>query len=180
MTVNIKADSICYNGVCAEDFWSENRDVEVQPQKEITIPILIPYSKYEGHVLENKIMRVEALTHLPWNNRGFFTSKNMFLSRPTLSLKTTGPPVLFGEMVAELVVENMTAETLKDCTVTLTGPGLLKCPQETGVPALGPNRRLRVQIPFEPFEAGQRVLMADFNCSLFQHVRGCSTVHVQH
>ncbi|XP_069035464.1 protein-glutamine gamma-glutamyltransferase 5-like [Lepisosteus oculatus] len=180
MTVNINADSICYNGVCAEDFWSENRDVEVQPQTEITIPILIPYSKYEGHVLENKIMRVEALTHLPWNNRGFFTSKNMFLSRPTLSLKTTGPPVLFGEMVAELVVENMTAETLKDCTVTLTGPGLLKCPQETGVPALGPNRRLRVQIPFEPFEAGQRVLMADFNCSLFQDVRGCSTVHVQH
>nr|XP_015220653.1 PREDICTED: protein-glutamine gamma-glutamyltransferase E-like [Lepisosteus oculatus] len=178
MTVNINADSMCYNGVCAEDFWSENRDVEVQPHKEVKISILIPYSKYKDHVLESKTMRVEALTKPPWSSKGFHTSKNVILSSPALSLQVFGMPFLFADMEAEVVMENPLDEPLTDCVLTLTGPGLLRSPRVSRVANIGPKTVMRAQISFEPFKMGKMVLVANFKCNLFKDIKAYSTVNV--
>lgn len=83
------------------------------------------------------------------------------------------------EASGEVVFMNPVDETLKDCTLTLTGSGLLKEEIVNTLPDLKPNNGIRVKFFFVPNKIGDKTLVANFDCSTFRHIKGSCSVNVR-
>ncbi|RXM95842.1 Protein-glutamine gamma-glutamyltransferase 2 [Acipenser ruthenus] len=106
------------------------------------------------------------------------TEKNVVVSSPELLLQVSGDPVQYQPMMAEVTFFNPLLEPLTDCTMSLTGSGLLFKTIDTCVGTLGPQLRVRLQIPFTPTKTGSRMLTVGFNSDQFCDIKAYTSVTI--
>ncbi|XP_045079958.1 protein-glutamine gamma-glutamyltransferase E-like [Coregonus clupeaformis] len=81
-------------------------------------------------------------------------------------------------MMAEVVFENPLSKGLRDCSITVTGSGLLTETMEARIPFLKQGQRLRVKMPFTPYRPGPKKLVANFNCDQFRNIKASCNVDI--
>uniref|UniRef100_A0A8C6WI55 Protein-glutamine gamma-glutamyltransferase 2 n=1 Tax=Neogobius melanostomus TaxID=47308 RepID=A0A8C6WI55_9GOBI len=103
-----------------------------------------------------------------------------YVSSPVVSV--LGEAFVYRPVFVEMTFENPVSETLRDCTITLSGSGLTKEEEEEIRSALFSvtiKSVFRVTVSFYPHKAGKKTLMADFDCSVFKNIKKSIPITVQ-
>ncbi|XP_070815492.1 protein-glutamine gamma-glutamyltransferase 5-like [Chaetodon trifascialis] len=180
LSVNISVQAMNYNGSPAANIQSHVKEETLQPEKDLSIPILVPYSAYKEHMLDCEIMKVEAIiTDKQKPDNIYLAEDDVILQDPPISVTVFGTVRLNCKSNGEVVFKNPVNETLKNCTVTCSGSGLFRDDMEYQVPDIKPNNQARVKFSFFPYKAGKKTLMIDFDCSTFRDIKRSCTVNVK-
>uniref|UniRef100_A0A3Q2QI65 Protein-glutamine gamma-glutamyltransferase 2 n=1 Tax=Fundulus heteroclitus TaxID=8078 RepID=A0A3Q2QI65_FUNHE len=79
------------------------------------------------------------------------------------------------EITAEVLFMNPVNELLRNCSLTLSGSGLIN----GELPDLPPKNRVRVMVGMIPYRSGERTLLVDFDCASFRDIKKSSTVIIR-
>ncbi|XP_046871169.1 protein-glutamine gamma-glutamyltransferase 2-like isoform X1 [Hypomesus transpacificus] len=179
LLLHINVQAMKYTGTLASQVQTEEKQLQLAPRQELTVPILIPFSVYGEHMLENNSLMVSALATDQKNPKNVYLTEMKIIPKdPALTITSVGPAQQYRELMAEVVFMNPLDEALKDCTITVTGSGVLQSSLETRLAWLPPGHRVRVQVPVTPYRSGQKKLVADFNCNSFRNIKASCNVDV--
>ncbi|KAL6470657.1 hypothetical protein MHYP_G00217760 [Metynnis hypsauchen] len=149
-------------------------------QTEQFLLINIPFANYGPKMLVNDSIKVLEMARNSYDpNEIYIAEKDFVPQRLTLTLKAPGTAVQFSEIVAEVVFENPLPKTLKNCSITLMGSGLLQQPEICRAALIGPRDRMKVSVRFQPCCAGLKKLVADFQCSAFTKISASCNIDVK-
>ncbi|XP_056316671.1 protein-glutamine gamma-glutamyltransferase 2 [Danio aesculapii] len=178
--VCISAQVMRYTGAPAAAVWNHSTDVQLQDIEEKALPFTLPFSAYGHRMLENNCIKVSAIAREKNNpNDMFLTEKNIILHTPNLSLTVSGSPLLDSVMSAVVQFENPLPSVLQNCSISLTGSGLLKNTEKSSTVQLGPGQRITLQVSFTPYRLGLKKLMANFNSATFRDIQASAEVSVR-
>lgn len=179
-SVNISVQAIKYTGQPAGNIQTEVTEQKLLPGKELTVPILIPFSTYHKYMIQSRTMSVSAIiTDLQNEDNVYLATNRVVLTNPPISVTVSGETRLNQEMTAEVVFMNPVNDILRNCTLTLSGSGLMIGEENTRLPNLLPNNRLRVKIILVPYKSGERSLLVNFSCSSFRDIKASCTVDIK-
>lgn len=180
LSIIISVWGMRYNGSPVASIQTDVKQETLLPGKDLSIPILVPFSAYHKHMQECDSMRVSAIvTDKKKSDETYLAENDIVLLDPPVSINVVGQTRLNHEASAEVIFTNTVKETLKECTLTVSGSGLLRREFECRLPDLRPNTRIRIKFPFVPYKIGEKTLVADFDCSTFRNAKGSSTVYVR-
>ncbi|XP_034724646.1 protein-glutamine gamma-glutamyltransferase 5-like isoform X3 [Etheostoma cragini] len=180
LSINISVQAMRYNGSPAGTIQTEVKEETLLPGKDLSVPIQVPFSAYQKLMLECDILKVSALvTDKEKPDNVYLAAHDVALLDPPISITVSGTTKLNREAQGEVVFMNPVTETLKECTLNISGSGLLKEDIEVMIPDLKPSNRICVKFPFVPYKLGKKTLVANFDCSTFRDIKGSCTVDVK-
>ncbi|XP_040890425.1 protein-glutamine gamma-glutamyltransferase E [Toxotes jaculatrix] len=179
LSINISVQAMMYNGSPAENIHKELKEETLQPQKDLYVPILVPFSAYRKHMLHCDNMKVSAvITDKQQTDNIYLAVNDVVLLDPPIHITIPSQIKLQCEASGEVVFMNPVNEMLKDCSLTLTGSGIMKEEIQHKLPDLQPNKRFRVKFFFVPYKTGEKIVMATFSCSVFKDIKTSYTFNV--
>ncbi|XP_039971498.1 protein-glutamine gamma-glutamyltransferase 2 [Xiphias gladius] len=179
LSVSISVEAMRYNGSPAVNIQTEEKEATLQPGRDLSIPILVPFSAYSEHMVQCDSMKVSALvTDKQRPDNKYLALNDIVLLDPPLSITVPSQIRLTREASGEVSFMNPVNETLTKCTLTLSGSGLLKEETEYKLPNLRPNTQIRIKFFFVPYKTGVKTLVADFDCTRFRDIKASCTVRV--
>ncbi|XP_060897697.1 protein-glutamine gamma-glutamyltransferase 5-like [Labrus mixtus] len=180
LIINIAVQAMNYTGHLAGNIQGEKLEKTLLPGKDLTMPIVVPFSVYSKPMLECDIMKISVLVKDKEKpDHPYLREVDLVLLDPPISVTIFGKVKLKTPANAEISFMNPVNETLKNCTLTISGTGLWKGEYEIKLGDLKPNRRIRLKFYIVPYKSGERTLTADFDCSLFRDIKGLCTVTVR-
>lgn len=179
LTLRMNAQIMRYTNSPEAGVWSDTRDIQLQAKKEQVIPILIPFAAYGPKLLDNNCIKVSVIATDKDSKEAYLVERDVVPHCPPLQLTTNGTPLLNGDMTAEVMFENPLSESLYNCSITLTGSGLLRQTEETKISELGPGQKATLKVKFRPNRAGPKKLVACFDSSTFKDIRNSVDVNVR-
>nr|XP_057911466.1 protein-glutamine gamma-glutamyltransferase 5 [Doryrhamphus excisus] len=179
MLVHISVEGLRYTGTVVLTIHTEKKEVTLQPGKELSVPIGIPFEAYYKHMDVCDSLKVSAMvTDKQHPDKTYLAEDNILLQDLPVSVSVSGFVRQYQEASGEVVFMNSTSVELTGLTLTLSGSGLLKTEVEHRLPNLSPSNRIRVQFGFVPYRAGEKTLVADIHGSYFKDFKGYHTVMV--
>ncbi|XP_041834883.1 protein-glutamine gamma-glutamyltransferase 5 [Melanotaenia boesemani] len=179
LSVNISVQAMQHNGSPAGNIQTEVTEQTLLPGKDLSIPIVVPFSAYGKYMVENKSINISAMVTDKQKPDNIYLAENrVVLKDPPVSITVFGQSRVNQETSVEWVFMNPLKETLKDCSLTISGSGLLQGETVNKLPDLRPNCRVRTKFPIVPYKSGQRTLIVDFDCSAFRNVKDSRTILV--
>ncbi|XP_035244655.1 protein-glutamine gamma-glutamyltransferase 2-like [Anguilla anguilla] len=180
LVLNVNAQVMLYNGVLKSDICSEEKEVRVLPDKELTVPFRIPFSKYGSHIQGNNSIKVTAVAKDKQHTEVvYLAEKNIVPENPPISITVTGDPVQFRDLQAEVRFDNPLPVALTNCSITITASGLLSKSVVSRLASLGPDLRVRVLVPFTPYRAGTKKMVADFDSDQFRDIKTSCNINIK-
>ncbi|KAK2861622.1 hypothetical protein Q5P01_001155 [Channa striata] len=179
LSINISVQAMRYNGSPTVNIKSDVKEETLQPGTDLSVPVLVPFSTYRKSMAQSDSMRIAAMVlDKDKPDTPFLTTNNVVLGKPPLTVTISGDVKVKKEATVEVTFKNPISETLKNCTLTVSGSGLME-EQKHDLPDLALNRQVRVNVPFVPYKTGQKVLIATFDSSVFRYVKSSCAVNVQ-
>ncbi|XP_072539121.1 protein-glutamine gamma-glutamyltransferase 2 [Salminus brasiliensis] len=180
LIIQINAQTIRYTGIPTGNIYKEQKEIQLQPNKELCLPITIPFADYGDRMLVNNSIKVSAIAKNAKDPREMYMAeKDIVPPSPPLSITVKGTAVQYRDLTVEVMFENQLPQTLKNCSITLTGSGLLQVPETSRFAMLGPGQRVRVIMTFSPYRTGLKKLVADFQCSDFTKINASCNIDVR-
>ncbi|XP_071329119.1 protein-glutamine gamma-glutamyltransferase E [Trachinotus anak] len=179
LSINISVQAMRYHGSPAVNIQNEVKEETLQPGKDLSIPILVPFLAYHKHMVQCDSMKVSAVvTDKQKPDNKYLAVNDIVLLDPPISLNVPLQIRLYHEVIAEIVFMNPVNTTVTGCTLTLSGSGLLREEVDFRLPDLQPNKQVRIKVFFNPYKSGVKTLMVDFDCADFRDIKASSTVTV--
>ncbi|RXN29515.1 glutamine gamma-glutamyltransferase [Labeo rohita] len=180
LTLKMSAQVMRYTGNPAADVWNHTADVQLQPKTEQTLPFTVPFAAYGPNLLDNNCIKVSVIaTDKSDSKEVYLAEKDVVPHSPTLKVTVSGTPLQNSEMTAEVVFENPLTTPLKNCSMTLTGSGLLKQTEQSNTVELGPGQRITLKVTFKPYKMGPRKLVANFDSCTFRDIKSSVDINVR-
>ncbi|KAI9519246.1 hypothetical protein NQZ68_030778 [Dissostichus eleginoides] len=181
LSVNISVQAISYNGVPTMNIQTSVKDKILLPRRDLFIPIRVPFLAYYKAMLDCNSLKVSALvTDKESPNNTYLAEDDVVLIDPPILLTVLSYAKVDRRTRAEVTFLNPTRnETLTNCTLTLSGSGLMKHEVVFKMPDLKPNNCIHVKFSFVPYKSGKRTLLADIDCSTFRDIKASCIVNVQ-
>ncbi|XP_064160069.1 protein-glutamine gamma-glutamyltransferase 2-like isoform X4 [Anguilla rostrata] len=180
VVLHVNAQVMLYNSVLESDVCSEEQEVQLLTNEELTVPFQIPFSKYGSHIQENKSIKVTAVANdKEHTEEVYLAEKDIVLENPPFSITVIGNPVQLKNLQAEINFDNPLPEALTNCSIKVSGSGLLRDPVETRFLSVGPGQQARVIVAFTPYRIGPKKLMANLNCDQFRDIQTSCKIHVK-
>ncbi|XP_008299728.1 protein-glutamine gamma-glutamyltransferase 2-like [Stegastes partitus] len=178
MSIQVNAQAMRYNGKPAGNILNTVQQRTLLPGQGVTIPIQIPFSTYDRHMVGLDSMKVSAMA---WDDDDIYeTETDIVLQDPEISIKVLGPAHVNREITLEVEFKNPLNKTLTDCSLTVIGCGFFRSDYvESNTCDLAPYATLRLNITTIPYRVGLRSVVADFDCSSFRDVKGSCIVDVK-
>ncbi|CAN9512634.1 unnamed protein product [Ophioblennius macclurei] len=179
LTINISVQAMRYNGVPAANIQSEENVKTLNPNQELSFPIVVPYATYHKHMVTSESMKINAMVSeigVPENT--YLAEHDVVLLDPEILLSIPDEVRVSRRAKVEVVFENPVEERLTNCTLTVSGSGLFKDNFECILPDLRPGNRVRINVFFVPYKRGQRTLLVDFDSSEFRDIKASIEVNV--
>ncbi|XP_049923083.1 protein-glutamine gamma-glutamyltransferase 5-like [Epinephelus moara] len=181
MSIRVNAQAMRYTGKPAGNMQSAVQNRTLSPGQDVTIPYVIPFSAYSKHMVGCDSMKVSAVAFDQQQQDDIYeTETDIVLEDSPISIQVLGEARVGRIMNMTVEFKNPLNETLRNCSLTVTGSGLFESDHVEGnIRELGPNATLKMDITTIPYKAGQRAVFADFDCSAFKDVMGSCTVSVK-
>ncbi|XP_016361140.1 protein-glutamine gamma-glutamyltransferase 2 [Sinocyclocheilus anshuiensis] len=180
LTLKMSAQVMRYTGNPAASVWSHTADLQLQPNTEQTLPFTLPFTAYGPKLLDNNCIKVSVIAMDKSNPKEvYLAEKDVVPHSPALKVTVSGTPLQDSEMSAEVLFENPLSSPLKNCSVTLTGSGLLKQTEQSNTVELGPGQRITLKVAFKPYRVGPKKLVANFDSSTFRDIKASVDVNVR-
>ncbi|KAG7495423.1 protein-glutamine gamma-glutamyltransferase E-like [Solea senegalensis] len=180
LSIAISVQVMRHNGTPAVNLQKDVKEETLQPGKDLTIPILIPFLAYHKPMLEGESMKVSAMvTDLKEPGNVYLAEDDIVLIEPPIIIQVDSSEVKFHKNVKVAVIfKNPANEILTDCKLTLSGSGLLRDETITKLPDLPPKCQFRIGVHFIPYRKGKKTLLVDLDCKTFRDIKGTCTVNV--
>ncbi|XP_058635407.1 protein-glutamine gamma-glutamyltransferase 2 isoform X2 [Onychostoma macrolepis] len=180
LTLKMSAQVMRYTGNPAADVWSHTADLQLQPNTEQTLPFTLPFTAYGPKLLDNNCIKVSVIgTDKSDPNAVYLAEKDVVPHSPTLSVTVSGTPLQDSEMTAEVIFLNPLPLPLRNCSIMLTGSGLLKQTEQSNTVELGPGKRITLRVTFKPYKVGPKKLVANFNSCTFKDIKASVDINVR-
>ncbi|XP_072917692.1 protein-glutamine gamma-glutamyltransferase 2-like [Hemitrygon akajei] len=172
------AQTTTYNGKPHEECgWKDQEHFIIGPQEAKTETLQVHYADYTKSLVDHNQICVTALVIEYDTNEVLVAKKVITIQNPELQIKIIGEPVQYRELVAEISLTNPLPNDLCNGIFLVEGAGLtdeqrLPCPVQT----IKPQQEVKLRAKFSPHKAGQRKLLAQFNCDRLSNVKGCKNV----
>ncbi|KAK6320868.1 hypothetical protein J4Q44_G00078440 [Coregonus suidteri] len=179
LVIHVNVQAMRYTGIPSSKIQTELKEQKLRPNQDLIIPIHIPFSVYGENMRESNSIKVSAVvTDKDNSDAVYITEKDIVPESPSLTIKAIGSELQYSDMMAEVVFENPLSKGLRDCSITVTGSGLLTETMEARIPFLKQGQRLRVKMPFTPYRPGPKKLVANFNCDQFRNIKASCNVDI--
>ncbi|KAL2078418.1 hypothetical protein ACEWY4_026103 [Coilia grayii] len=180
LSVFLSAQTMRYTGVPDCKVWNDVERVKLQPRQEHTIPILIPYFRYGAKMQDNNSLKVTAIVHDQKHPDELYMAEvDIVPQRPTLTIECDGSCEQYSVLEAKIIFHNPLSVALKNCSISVTGSGLLTNTVEVKVADIGVGECLSVPMQFKPYRAGRKMLLVDFDCDIFQNLKACHFLDIR-
>ncbi|XP_068560609.1 protein-glutamine gamma-glutamyltransferase 2-like [Cebidichthys violaceus] len=180
LSINIRVQAMRYNGELGVNIQNEVKEKTLQPWIDLVIPIRIPFSDYRKPMLECDSIKVSAVVmDKEKPDYSYLAQDDVVLLDPPITISFLKAARVNRQVIVEVIFKNPINETLTQCSLTLSGSGLLHDEVELKIPDLKKNNRIRVQFPLIPYKIGKKTLVADFDCSTFRDIKGSCTINVK-
>ncbi|KAJ8259231.1 hypothetical protein COCON_G00182430 [Conger conger] len=180
LLLHANAQVMLYNGKLESNIWSEEIPVKLLANKELAVPVKIPFSKYGSHLQGNNSIKVTALVNDKENTEEvYMAERNIVPENPPISIAVTGDHVQYHRLVVEIKFDNPLDVALTNCSITLTASGLFRHTEEAKLDSLPPGKLIRVQLPITPYRHGSKKLVADFDCDQFQDIKTSCNIDIK-
>ncbi|XP_074525216.1 protein-glutamine gamma-glutamyltransferase E-like [Halichoeres trimaculatus] len=178
--VILEANTMTYIGLRTKQIMRKATSETLKPGLPLVIPVKIPFSDYSKPMRDSDSLKISALVMDQVNSHHPYMKEcNVVLQDPPLSVTLKGEARVNQPTTVELVFENPVKETLKNCTVTISGSGLERGEYETPLKDIRPNIRIRVRVIIIPYKVGRKTLTVDFDCSVFRDIKSSCTIDVK-
>ncbi|XP_055016249.1 protein-glutamine gamma-glutamyltransferase E [Boleophthalmus pectinirostris] len=188
LAVNVSVIAMSYNGSPLSTIQSElkegdsatRRRYSKRRRRDLIIPAVVSFSEYWQPMLNSDVMKISAVvsdTNAP--DQVFLAETDLVLIDPPLEIKLLNEPRVFREVVLQVSFVNPVGETLKDCSLTLSGSGLWREEQHVSLPEISPKSKVIVNVCFYPYQSGVKTLVADFDCSMFRDIKSTLGIPVK-
>ncbi|XP_061779424.1 protein-glutamine gamma-glutamyltransferase E-like [Nerophis lumbriciformis] len=179
MSVRISVEGMKYNGILVLVILTETKEETLRPGKELSIPILIPFQTYYKHMHVCDSLKVTSMvTDMRHPDKPSHAEDNVLLQDLPVHVSVTGYVRQYQEASATVSFMNTTTVAMTGMTLALSGSGVMKEEMNLRLPDLSPNNRIRVTVPFVPYRAGEKTLVADIHSSIFKDFKGNCTFKV--
>ncbi|XP_027859862.1 protein-glutamine gamma-glutamyltransferase E-like [Xiphophorus couchianus] len=179
-SVNISVQAMKYTGQPEGNIQTEVTEQKLLPRKDLIVPIKVPFSVYHKYMIQRRTMSISAvITDLQNKDNVYLATDRVVLINPPLSITVSKESKVNQELTAEMVFMNPIDETLMDCTMSLSGSGLMIGEEITNLPNLQPNCRFRVTVVLVPYKSGERSLLVNFSCSSFRDIKSSCIVNIK-
>ncbi|XP_035986258.1 protein-glutamine gamma-glutamyltransferase 6 [Fundulus heteroclitus] len=180
LSINISVQAMRYTGRPAGNILANSTEQQLMPGRDLIIPILVPYSRYQKLMIDCESMNIAAMvTDQRKKNHVFLAENRIVLMNPPIVITVQGEGRVNKEITVEVLFMNPLNEILRNCSLTLSGSGLLREELITKVPDLPPKNRVRVMFAVIPYRSGERTLLVDFDCASFRDIKKSSTVIIR-
>ncbi|KAM4613900.1 protein-glutamine gamma-glutamyltransferase 2 [Polymixia lowei] len=186
LSISICSQAMRYTGVPGVNLNMELKEETLQPGRDLSIPIVIPFSVYGKHMLYYDSLKVSAVARDEQDQEDrnriyhvYLAQTDIVLRHPPMSMTVVGQPQVDRDMKAVVEFPNPINEVLRDCTLTFTGSGLLQERLVVKLADLPRGRMTRCSITFSPYKSGLKTLVADFDCSSFRDIKTNLTINVK-
>ncbi|KAK6320866.1 hypothetical protein J4Q44_G00078420 [Coregonus suidteri] len=126
LVIHVNVQAMRYTGIPSSKIQTELKEQKLRPNQDLIIPIHIPFSVYGENMRESNSIKVSAVvTDKDNSDAVYITEKDIVPENPSLTIKAIGSELQYSDMMAEVVFENPLSEGLRDCSITVTGSGLL-------------------------------------------------------
>ncbi|XP_028303340.1 protein-glutamine gamma-glutamyltransferase 5 [Gouania willdenowi] len=179
VVIDISVQAMRHNGSPAALIQEEEVTKTLPPGEEFFMDVVIPYMVYHEHMVDNNVMRIQAVvSEKETPDQPFLTQFDVVLLDPPMSIAVPSLAKINERVMAEVSFENPVDETLTDCSLTVSGSGLLKEEFVVKLPDLKPDNKVRIKVFFYPYKKGNRLLMADLDCSGFRDIKASRPITV--
>lgn len=149
------------------------------PKRELVIPVFVAFSKYSELMLNHDVMKFSALISDVDNpDDTYLAQKDVVLEDPPLLIEGMSETMQFQKTELMINFRNPTSVTLTNCSLTLSGSGILRYEQQKRMPDIPALKTLKVRLRCFPYRHGERVLVADFDCSAFRDIKKSYKINV--
>ncbi|XP_019377726.1 PREDICTED: coagulation factor XIII A chain [Gavialis gangeticus] len=177
-TAYLSGNIVFYTGVAKNEFKSQSFDVILEPFSSKVVEVLIRSSDYINQLLDQASLHFFVTARLNETKKILAKQKTSVLDIPKLHLKVKGEKVVGKEMFVTVEFTNLVKQKLKNVSVRLDGPGILKTVQKT-FKEIPENSTLTWEEKCIPRRAGLRKLIASLTCDTLRHVYGELDVEIQ-
>ncbi|KAJ8259228.1 hypothetical protein COCON_G00182400 [Conger conger] len=180
LSLHANAQVLLYNGMLESNIWSEEIPVKLLAKKELAVPFKVPFSEYGSHLQGNNSIIVTVIVDDKENTEeAYMAERNIVPENPPISISVTGTLKQYHRMLVEIIFDNPLEVALTNCSITVTASGLIRRTREATVDSLPPGKRVRLLVPFTPYRAGKKKLVADFDCDQFRDIKTSCNVDVK-
>ncbi|KAJ0023483.1 hypothetical protein NQD34_003382 [Periophthalmus magnuspinnatus] len=180
LTISITVTAMSYNATPLSIILCELKKETLLPGKDLSVPVVVPFAEYWKPMLDSDVMKVSAVVSddaIP--GQVYLAESDVVLLDPPIDIRLLTSARVYREVLLEVSFWNPVNETLKECTLTLSGSGLWKEEQNFSLPDVGPKKKVIVNVRFFPYKSGVHTLVADFDCSVFRDIKTSFRVPVK-
>ncbi|XP_075952497.1 protein-glutamine gamma-glutamyltransferase 2-like [Anarhichas minor] len=180
LSIYIRVQAMMYHGKAAMSIRNEMKEKTLQPGIDLVIPIRIPFSDYHKPMLECDSIRFSAVvTDKEKPDYSYLAEGDVVLLDPPITINLSKTAKMNRMVRGEVIFKNPVYETLMNCSLTLSGSGLLRDEYKIEIPDLKKNNQIRVHFTLLPYKIGKKTLVADFDCSTFRDIKGRRTITIK-
>ncbi|XP_029990334.1 protein-glutamine gamma-glutamyltransferase E-like [Sphaeramia orbicularis] len=180
LSISISVQSKTYSGSRGTNIQSEEKEKDLPPGEDLSIPVLVKFSDYWEAMVDCDTMKLSALVKDKENpEKKYMCEDNVVLENPPLRVTVFGEATVGHESSFEVAFDNPVDITLKDCTLTFSGSGLWKDELMITLSDVLPFKSFSIKQTFTPYKAGKKTLVADFDCSVFRDIKGSTAIHIK-
>ncbi|KAM9296362.1 protein-glutamine gamma-glutamyltransferase E-like [Gastrophryne carolinensis] len=168
--IKVSAMTIIYNNTPFKTILSKTQTITLEPNEEKNVEQIIMYDTYKGSLTHDNMIKLSGVCT---DERGgaLLVEIVYTLTNPKLLMRVSGQPKVNQRTTVDVIFTNPLKATVEESVLICEGSGMLRNQLITKVPPLKPYQRATVEFDIDPYRAGNRCLLADFNSKQFTNVK---------
>ncbi|XP_071968135.1 protein 4.2-like [Engystomops pustulosus] len=163
--VFIYAQYLDDHGIGCPYFWKELCELSLPAKEDYTVEAQIPPLEFAVSPSESNVIRIIGLVKDVIGTRCI--SKKLILLKPKIIIEMPDEVLQYCLLTVRVTITNPLEEELENCTLTVSGQGLIHKERSYRCEAIDPNGFGLYTFTFSPSQSGSRKLHVQFDCRQF-------------
>ncbi|XP_054154327.1 annulin-like [Oppia nitens] len=170
--------STSYTGVTRSIVKKDRQELQVGPQTEEELIIVVTYSEYEKHLLDQSIFNITVMANVLETDFQYYAMDDFRLRMPDIKIETIGDIIQGKPFTCNVFFRNPLPKSLTNGVFTIEGPDYsnrLRYPLKTPI---FPDTEARATFRLVPKTSGERTISAKFMSNELRDVDGFKSIKV--
>jgi len=174
----LHANSIYYTGVKALDIIREPMEFTLKPGQCEALVVKITPEQYFDKLVDYCMVKIYALARVTETNQAWSEEDDFVINKPKLGLQVEQPCVVGQECRVQFSFQNPLNMQLNGCTFSFEGSGLTRPRVVKLDRVVAPHETFSHIETFVPHEAGEKTIVATFQCRQLFDIEGSKSVYI--
>ncbi|XP_021012711.1 protein-glutamine gamma-glutamyltransferase Z [Mus caroli] len=178
LTVRFCAQALLHGGGFRKPFWRHIVHLNVDFEKEIQWPFLLPYSSYRDKLTDERLIRVAGIAEVEETGQFILVLKDFSLEPPHLSIEVFERAEVGKALNIHITLTNTLMVPLNNCAMVLEGSGLINGQMTKDLGILMAGHTIQIHLELYPIKAGPHQLQVLISSSEVKEIKGYKDILV--